>query len=65
MNENKGLSVHCHHNLLIEYCTDYQGRVEFIKRKKLESEQEIRWVFIRYPNYWCNLFQGGLGYTDI
>ena len=37
-----GLSIHCHHNILVEYCYDYDKRVEVIKRDKPENEQEIR-----------------------
>ena len=40
--KKEGLSIHCHHNILIEYCTDYEGRVEYIKSEKPEKEQEIR-----------------------
>ena len=29
----KGLSIHCHHDILIEYCYDYDERVKAIKRK--------------------------------
>ena len=42
MKQNKGLSVHCHHDILIEYCTDYRNRVEVIKENKPENEQEVR-----------------------
>ena len=37
-----GLSIHCHHNILIEYCWDYDKRVTAIKRDKPANEQEIR-----------------------
>src|SRR3990167_8897844 len=39
---NLGLSIHCHHSILVEYCYDYQKRVEYIKKNKLQDEQEIR-----------------------
>ena len=39
---NIGLSVHCHHEILIEYCTDYKKRVTVIKKNKPKNEQEIR-----------------------
>ena len=42
MKQNEGLSVHCHDKILIEYCTDYNERVEYIKTDKPENEQEIR-----------------------
>ena len=38
----KGLSVHCHHNILIEYCTDFNERVAYIKSDKPQNEREIR-----------------------
>ena len=37
-----GLSIHCHHNILIEHCYNYDERVEAIKRDKPQNEQEIR-----------------------
>ena len=37
-----GLSIHCHHNILVEHCYDYDERVEAIKRDKPQNEQEIR-----------------------
>ena len=39
---NKGLAVHVHHDILVEYCYDYKGRVEYIKANKPKEEQEIR-----------------------
>jgi len=38
----KGLSIHCHHNILVEYCYDYEERVRAIKGDKPQNEQEIR-----------------------
>ena len=40
--QTNGFSIHCHHNRLVEYCYDYQGRVGYIKREKPKSEQKIR-----------------------
>lgn len=37
-----GLAIHCHHNVLLEYCYDYDKRVKAIKKDKPKSEQEIR-----------------------
>mgnify|MGYP001604482548 CR=1 FL=1 len=37
-----GYSIHCHHNVLWEYCYDYDGRVEVVERDKPQNEQEIR-----------------------
>lgn len=38
----QGLAIHCHHDVLIEYCYDYDERVNVIKRYKSQNEQEIR-----------------------
>ena len=38
----KGLSIHCHHAVLVEYCTDYEARVNYIKATKPEHENELR-----------------------
>ena len=40
--KNEGLSIHCHHEILMEYCTDYKGRVAYIKSDKPKYEQKIR-----------------------
>ena len=37
-----GLSIHCHHNTLLEHCYNYDERVEAIKEDKPQNEQEIR-----------------------
>ena len=37
-----GLAFHVHHDVLMEYCTDYEERVNYIKEHKPQSEQEIR-----------------------
>jgi len=39
---SEGLAIHCHHNILIEYCYNYQERVEVIKRTKPKKEQKTR-----------------------
>ena len=38
----KGLAIHCHHGMLIEYCYDSGGRIETIKWEKPQNEIEIR-----------------------
>jgi len=38
----KGFSVHCHHDILVEHCYDYDERVDAIKITKPKNEQEIR-----------------------
>jgi hypothetical protein len=40
--KNKGLSVHYHHAVLVEYCHDYNERVDYIKTYKPQHEQETR-----------------------
>src|SRR3990167_2048725 len=40
--ENSGFSIHCHHDILVEWCYDYEERVEVIKKDKPKNEQEIR-----------------------
>ncbi len=37
-----GFAFHVHHLILIEWCTDYQGRVDIIKQLKPAGEQELR-----------------------
>ena len=37
-----GFAIHLHHDILVEYCYDYDDRVRVIKNKKLTNEQEIR-----------------------
>ena len=38
----KGLAFHVHHDILLEYCFDYEERVKFIKEYKRKSEQKLR-----------------------
>ena len=38
----KGFAFHCHHEVLVEYVTDYQERVGYIKSDKPKEEQELR-----------------------
>jgi len=38
----KGLALHLHHGLLIEWCHSYKERVDYIKKYKLKSEQKTR-----------------------
>jgi hypothetical protein len=37
-----GLAMHVHHNILFEYCWDYNERVGVIKRNKPKNEQKTR-----------------------
>jgi len=37
-----GFAFHVHHDVLMEYCTDYEERVNYIKEHKPRGEQEIR-----------------------
>ncbi len=41
-NKKQGLSIHCHHNILVECCYDYDERVRAIKEDKPRREQKIR-----------------------
>ena len=40
--KNKGFAIHCHCDLLIEYCYNYEERAKIIKRDKPPNEQETR-----------------------
>src|SRR3990167_4074368 len=44
MNEMKtGLAIHCHHDRLVEFCYDYEKRVEYVKQKpKNEVEKRLK-----------------------
>jgi len=37
-----GVTFHCHHDILLEYCYDYDERVSYIKKHKPKDEQELR-----------------------
>ncbi len=37
-----GLALHVHHDILWEYCFDYNERVEYIKQNKPLNEQPLR-----------------------
>lgn len=37
-----GFAFHVHHDELIEFCTDYDERVKYIKENKPLEEQELR-----------------------
>src|SRR3990167_10033749 len=37
----KGLAIHCHHNILVEYCYDYEERVKYIKDYKPKYEPAV------------------------
>jgi len=39
---NEGFCWLCHHNKLVEWCYDIQGRIGYIKERKPIHEQEIR-----------------------
>src|SRR3990167_11005368 len=42
MNKQKGFYWHVHHDKLIEWCYDYQGRVDYINKSKPKHEIETR-----------------------
>ena len=37
-----GYAFHVHHDKLVEFCSDYDERVEYIKKDKPKAEQELR-----------------------
>ncbi len=39
---NEGWAFHVHHDVLLEYCTDYKGRVDYIRSNKPADEQRLR-----------------------
>jgi len=39
---NSGFAFHCHHDILVEYVTDYAARVQYIKESKPRDEQDLR-----------------------
>ncbi len=39
---NAGFAFHVHHDVLVEWCTDYDERVKFIKNNKPPDEIELR-----------------------
>lgn len=40
--KNSSFAIHCHHNILVEYCYNYKKRVKTIKQNKPLSEQATR-----------------------
>ena len=42
MKIKKGVYWHGHHKILVEYCYNYQGRVDYIKNDKPEHERKTR-----------------------
>ena len=40
--KESGWSIHCHHDVLVEYCYNYQERVDYILQNKPKREQTIR-----------------------
>lgn len=39
---NAGFHWHVHHDVLVEWCRDYQSRLEYIKSKKAKCRQKLR-----------------------
>ena len=37
-----GMAVHVHHDILFEYCHNYQERVDYINKEKPEHERKTR-----------------------
>jgi len=48
MKKNKGFCWHVHHKILMEYCYDYKGRVDAIKRDKPANEVHIRLQLFKF-----------------
>ena len=46
--KNKGWTFLLHHRLLLEYCHDYKGRVDWIKKYKPVEEQPTRLAAFRF-----------------
>ena len=42
MKKEEGFTWHCHHNILMEWCYDYETRVEIIKANKPANEIPTR-----------------------
>ena len=42
MSIEAGFAYHIHHDVLVEWCTDYAQRVKFIKEMKPKEEQKLR-----------------------
>jgi len=42
MKQETGFAFHVHHDVLVEWCTDYDERVQYIKENKPASEQALR-----------------------
>ncbi len=42
MKQKTGFAFHVHHDVLLEYCTDYEERVQYIKGNKPAREQALR-----------------------
>ena len=47
---NTGLAWHVHHDKLVEWCTDYDGRVQYIHDAKPISEQKTRLELFKFVN---------------
>lgn len=46
--KNEGLAWHLSHDILLEYCYDYKGRVMFIERNKPKHEIPIRLQLLQF-----------------
>ena len=48
---NRGIAFHAHHDILVDWCPDFNERVEEIKKTKPKEEQPLRLrVFRLIPN---------------
>jgi len=46
--KNKGWTWLCHHEVLLEFCDDYKGRVAYIRREKPACEVPVRLKWFRF-----------------
>ena len=45
---NKGWALWVHHEQMLEYCTDFAGRIAYIRREKPRHEQATRLAALTY-----------------
>jgi hypothetical protein len=48
MKKNRGWTWWCHHGMMLEYCTDFADRVDYVKTHKLKSEIPARLNAFRF-----------------
>ena len=48
MKKKQCWAIHCHHNILVEWCYDFAERREVIRNTKAASEQPIRLKLLKF-----------------